>query len=237
MKLPKRIRDLISQKLGVAFDKVKAKLLVISGYSKLTLPGIYMEAAKDSGGSPDLETLQSMVDSTKNYIDSAKLTAINRTIKEAEAYLQTTSKPAPEDIEKILRDSWEDVTSKMKQIAETEATAFRNMGLLEGVLRVSASKNIKDPTVVFLTSKDAFVCDECKKVHLMPDGITPKAWKLSEVGHGYHKRGENFPSMWDLHPHGRCSIILVLPNFGFKGGNLAYISEGYDLYDDQHAIE
>lgn len=35
----------------------------------------------------------------------------------------------------------------------------------------------------------------------MPDGITPRLWKLSEVGSGYHRKGDESPKLGGLHPN------------------------------------
>jgi hypothetical protein len=231
MKLPRRIAKLIEERLGRTFESLKDRLLVISGYSKFNLPGVYMEAVKESGGSPDLETLQSMVDTTKNYLDSVKLQAVNVATKEVEAHMQANSKPKPEEVEKILRQTWGNVTSKVEQIVNSETTAFRNVGLLEGVIRVAAVKGIADPNVAFITSKDSAVCDECIRLHM--DGGNPRVFKLSEVSHGYVKKGTAVPSIYGLHPNCRCSMILVLPNFGFENGKLSYISSGFNAYENQ----
>jgi hypothetical protein len=87
------------------------------------------------------------------------------------------------------------------------------------------------------TSKTGVInhnCDECKRIHLMPDKITPRAWKLSEVSAGYHKKGENFPCMSDLHPHGRCTMVTILPGYGFDAdGKVTYITHGYDILKEQ----
>jgi hypothetical protein len=235
-KLPKRIINIIAQKLSTVFDEISGQLLGPTGkhlvirYNKdLSLPGIYESANRESGGLPDLETLSTMVDSTKNYLDSLKAQAINKTVKVLEA-------SKPEEIEQKLRESWEDVTNKLKTIVETETTAYRNIGLLEGITRVNASMNIKDPVIVFLTSRDGEVCEDCTAMHLMPDHKTPRAWYLSEINHGYFKRGDSAPSIWELHPNGRCTMITILPGFGFKKGSLAFIATDYDIIKDQRNL-
>ena len=232
MKLPRRVIKIIEDKLGQAFSALKGKLFVISAPSKLNLPGIYMEAIKESGGAPDLETFQNKIDVVDKYLDSTRLQAINKATKEIEAHLQTNQNPTPEQVEKVLRDAWKDTLSKVKQVVESEVTSFRNAGLMEGIIRVSANKNIPDPNVAFITGKDKLVCPECIRLHTI-DGIIPKVYKFSQVSHGYVKRGSASPSWHGLHPNCRCSPILILPNFGFKNGRLAYIKEGFDVFQEQ----
>jgi LAGLIDADG-like domain len=200
MKLPRRIIKIIEERLSSTFESLKSKLLVISGHSKLNLPGIYTEAAKESGGFPDLETLQTKIDSVSNSLDSVKYQAINRATKEAEAHLQSNTDPQPEDVEKVLREAWKDTLSKVKLVVETEATSFRNAGLMEGIIRVAASRNISDPDVAFITSKDASVCPECIRIHTI-NGTTPRVYKFSEISHGYVKRGTKIPSWHGMHPN------------------------------------
>jgi hypothetical protein len=67
----------------------------------------------------------------------------------------------------------------------------------------------------------------------MPDLVTPRVWKLSEIGFGYHKKGENNPKIAGLHPHCRCGLAFLAPGFGFKGGQVSWIGEGHDEYKAQ----
>ena len=110
---------------------------------------------------------------------------------------------------------------------------------------LKSKKYVGKKTVVELTIKNSIYytpngiishnCNECKRVHLMPDGITPKVFKLSEVSAQYHKKGENIPSYAGLHPHCRCSLVMLPQNYGFKKGKISYMTDGYDEYKTQRS--
>jgi hypothetical protein len=101
------------------------------------------------------------------------------------------------------------------------------------ITRASASLDDADPTVFFVVVKDAATCKECIRLHLMDDGSTPKLWKFSELKQGYHKRSEDYPSAFGLHPHCRCTLTYLAKGFGFSRGRVSYIREGHDEYSKQ----
>ena len=46
---------------------------------------------------------------------------------------------------------------------------------------------------------------------MLPDGITPRVWKMSEMGSGYHKKGDSSPKIGGLHPRCRCIYDRYAP--------------------------
>ena len=85
-----------------------------------------------------------------------------------------------------------------------------------------------------MTVRDQHRCDECTRLHMMPDGVTPKVWKLSDVGSGYHKKGQSQPKVGGLHPHCRCMLTHLLSGYGFDAsGRVTYIAAGHDEYENQ----
>jgi len=84
--------------------------------------------------------------------------------------------------------------------------------------------------------KDKDLCPECARLHLLEDGVTPRVWLLSDVGHAYHKRGEPNPKMGGLHPHCRCSMVTLMPGYGFVAGRVGYIAKGHDQLEHQKTL-
>jgi hypothetical protein len=155
-----------------------------------------------------------------------------------EAALQDSEKKKTKtDVKKVLDDQIKDVFKATKTelsiIVEVETNAAKNASSMDAISRVAANMGQEDPTVVFITVPDKLRCKECERLHLLEDGITPRAWKQSEVSSTYHKRGDNTPSMMGLHPSCRCSLSVVLPGYGFVGGKLSYISKDHDEYKHQ----
>jgi hypothetical protein len=40
------------------------------------------------------------------------------------------------------------------------------------------------------------------------------------LGHGYHKKGEPNPKVGGLHPHCRCTMVTLMPGYGFDAGGM-----------------
>lgn len=181
------------------------------------------------------EMLINLLDSAYGYIESLK----NRTVSNVteridgifrESKLQNRSINKNE-IQEILQEEMSKARSHLKAIAESEATKLRNLGTMVDISRVSASLGDSDPTVFFVVVKDKTTCKECIRLHLMPDHVTPRLWKFSELKQGYHKRGEENASAFGLHPHCRCTLTYLSSGFGFdKQGKVSYKNEGYDAF-------
>jgi hypothetical protein len=237
LKLPKRIVDIISKRIGATFDAVKGKFLGPRSLDKhlfiafdpvVSLPGMYEAASRVEGGVPDTQALSTLVDTSKNYIDALKLKTVNKVVKDIEEHLAETSEVTPETIEKALKESWKETTSNLKTIVDTEIQATKNMALINGIIQMNASMGIDDPHLFFVIVRDEDVCEECMRVHMLPDRVTPRVFLLSEIGRGYHKKGGEFPSMWGLHPSCRCQCVSILPGWGFgPTGRVKYIKKGH----------
>ncbi|WNM70317.1 hypothetical protein [Myxococcus phage Mx1] len=246
-KLPKTAVKKIETAVDLLFDKAKARLLGphmvdkrldITFRRELSLPGLYEAAHQEEKGIPDKEQLESLLRVAENYLDATRLRAKSQVVNAVQAYVQDVAKvkkrgdPAPNVHEVLggeLADLWGKVSSQVRRIVDTEAQNVRSVGVLDGVVRANASVGIEDPVVFFVVVRDQHLCDECKKLHLMPDKTTPRLWRLSEVGHDYHKRGEPQPKVAGLHPHCRCSMTTLLPGFGFDAsGMVKWVKEGHD---------
>jgi hypothetical protein len=244
-KLPHKVIKMIETKISTLFDTVKGKLLGQRGLDKtllfvynkdLSLPAMYEAASREEGGIPSIDTLDTLVDTSKKYIDALKLNTINKVVKNLESHLNDEKEITPETIEASLQSTWKGVTSQVSRVVDSEVQATKNIGLSEGILRSNAALGIEDPVVAFITANDSEVCDECTRLHLMPDGITPRLWYLSEVSRGYHKKGDPTPSIHELHPNGRCTMITVLPGYGFGAdGRIVYIKNNHSEIKKQRS--
>lgn len=243
-KLPAKVVKLISTAVDTLFDRAKVRFLGpnIGGkklYVKidpmLTLPGVFEEAHIDEGGIPDIEMLKLLLSTTENYLDAEQARAKARLLKLAQEHL--INPPEDGDLYTALygdlADVWGQVANKVEEILDTESSHVRGIGSLDGIVRSNAALGVDDPTVCFIIVRDSLACDECVHLHML-DLVTPRVWRLSEVSHGYHVRGEDRPSIGGLHPHCRCTMTTILRGFGFDStGRVAYIRDGYDVFKDQ----
>ena len=251
--LSEAARLLVEEELDNIFDRLiisflgptaptKSKSIIFSAsYNQtLSLPGIYFSSMEASGmPARSLDTLKSSIRIASNYMEALRGDAKAKVIHTIETELANHQKGmTEEDFRESVRNSLEEtlssVTSSLKRVVAAEVTTAKNIAALEAIFRVAKDQGVEDPTVFFAVVKDKKMCKECKRLHLKADLIIPRVWKLSEIKHNYHKRGESNPSVHGLHPFCRCFLTFLPPGFTFdKEGRLKYDSFGYDEYKNQ----
>lgn len=247
-KLSSSIVKTIEERLDDLFDRVKVKFLgpqsvarklYISYNRPLSMPGLYENAVHSAGGIPDKDGLNVLLRTAANYLDATKLRAKGKIIKAVTAAVRNSeNQEIGEHLEAELKSILDTVTSDVRRIIDTEAQQARGTGSLDGIVRSTASLGIEDPVVFFVVVRDKSLCDECKRLHLLDDNKTPRVYYLSEVGHGYHKKGDNGPCVNGLHPHCRCSLTTLLPGYGFTdAGRVTWKASNYSEIDNQRGSE
>lgn len=215
------------------------KLMVFSTHPNMGLSHLFVQAMQNKvPNAIEQDVLKGLLASADGYIESLKnktksnvTERVDGLVKEAK--LKGTKVDAA-DIEAALKEEMSKARSHLQAIAESEATKLRNLGTLMDITRVSSSLGDEDPTVFFVVVKDSSTCKECIRLHMMPDGVTPRLWKFSELKQSYHKRGDDKPSAFGLHPHCRCTLTYLSRGFSFdQSGKLKYQSEDYDAYSGQ----
>ncbi len=193
----------------------------------LSLPGIYKAAAIEEGAKPNDRMANSLATIAASYLDAQREATKAKVVHAVNSWV---GQDPDADVEDTLVDQlapiWEQVTQNVTKIVDTEGTAARNLGSLEGISKAAASSDVSDPYVFFITVRDDDLCEECESIHLLPDGKTPRVYLLSEVQAGYHKRGQTSPCIGGLHPSCRCTMTGILPGYGFdSGGYLTHVGQ------------
>lgn len=214
------------------------KLLVISSEVNFGLPHLFVQAMKNkTPNEVEKDVLKSLLESSHGYIESLK----NKTKSNVTERIDGLAREAKikgqkldeNDVEKAIDEELGKARSHMQAIVESESTKLRNLGTMMDISRVAADLGDDDPTVFFIMVRDGATCKECVRLHTI-DGGAPRLWKFSELKQGYHKRGEDMPSAFGLHPHCRCTLTYLSKGFGFdKTGRLKYISENHDELSTQ----
>lgn len=218
------------------------KGLILTLNPSFSINSLFKLAAKTEGVKSNDELFGSITKIATNYLDAAKEKAKAKMLHQVQSFLTDAhNNNIDTDVETVLNgkltDLWGEITSDVKRIVATESTTTTNMSLMDAITKINAVRGITDPTVAFLCVHDASLCLECKKLHLLSNFKTPRVWKLSECGSGYHKKGDSNPKLAGLHPNERCYLITVMPGFGFNSsGMIEYISPGYDVFKDQRGI-
>lgn len=217
------------------------KRLIISAEKNFGLSHLFVQAMRNKAPNEiEADALKSLLESSSNYIESLKNKTMSNVVERVDGIAKEANiqkrRLSEEEVQEVLNDELAKAKSHLEAIVESESTKLRNLGTMMEISRVSSSLGDEDPTVFFIVVKDSTTCKECIKLHLMPDQVTPRLWKLSQLKQGYHKRGEDAPSAFGLHPHCRCTLTYMSGGFGFdKFGKLRYVEEGFNAYDDQSA--
>jgi hypothetical protein len=241
----------IHHAVDLLFDRLKGQLLgpdwihprkdkniFMSFKPHLSLPGIYTMSAQEEAAKPNQEVLDSLVHVADAYIESQRHATKAQVINAVTSFLtDATKKGIKTDLRTVLGGQLAGIYTKLEtnltKIVATESNAAKNLGTLEGIVRINLLNGIQDPVVAFIGPNDGNVCEECRKT-LYYKFPGPKAFLLSEVKTGYHVRGEDTASMGGQHPQCRHSLVTLMPGFGFDAsGNLKYFHKGYSVIKDQ----
>lgn len=244
-------KEALNQVVEDIFDKISLqfigdipklrhrKNLVISNQRNFGLANLFVQAMGNrTPNSIEQDMLKSLLDSAHGYVESLKNKTKSNITERIDGLAREAriknQKMNEEEVQSVIDEELGKAKSHLRAIAESESTKLRNLGTMMDISRVAADLGDSDPTVFFVVIKDDTTCKECIKLHLMPDRSTPKLWKFSELKQGYHKRGEENPSAFGLHPHCRCTLTYLSRGFGFdKYGKVSYMTEGHDAYRGQ----
>lgn len=249
--LPLIAVKMIEKAVDQLFERAKHRVLgpqsvdkrIFAGHVKhdptFTLPSLFMAAAREEYvGIPNEVVLRTLLGNAGNYIDSYRSSTKAQVVKAVDGWLkQAASEGVETNLDTVLQGElasvWKKTTTDLHRLVDTEASNARNSGVLDGIMKVNAAHGLEDPHVYFVIVRDQHVCEECVRLHMLPDKVTPRVWKMSELGHGYHKRGEDNPKIGGLHPHCRCSIVTLMPGYGFKDGFVSFIKPEHNEYERQ----
>jgi len=229
------------------FDRAKTRLLGVASGKRLeisfnplySLSGLFNAAGKQEGVEPREEVLRSIQRIAGAYLDASREKTKARVLQQVQSFMaDAQNQGVKTDVRTVLggqlADLWAEAKSDVKRIVETETTTARNVSIFDAIGRIGAVTGRKDPTVFFVTVRDHHRCGECTKLHILDDGVTPRVWKLSDLGSGYHKKGDPQPKVGGLHPHCRCVLTHLLPGYGFDAaGRVTFIADGHDEYENQ----
>ena len=216
-------RQQVEQHVDRLFDRLLGRFIGIGpkviGFEithdpTLSLPGIFASSAVEGGTStPDKGIFNSLLRITANYINGIREKAKARILYELENAVARTGAENMSDVMKELEgklaDEWIKITADVKRVIETETAHASNQGLLDGITKVGNSMGINDPVVFKIVVKDDLLCEVCKKVWLMDDGVTPRLYKMSDLQHSYMDDHHHpFPTVGGSHPHCRCTLTV-----------------------------
>jgi very-short-patch-repair endonuclease len=187
--------------------KLHHKKITLLGFAEgLTLASLFVAAMNNKWlNHVEQDVLKGILDNTYNYINVLKNKTSTNVTNRVEALAREarlTGEKIPEaKINQIVQEELGKARSGLERIAASEATKTRNLGAVMEISRTAAISGNKDPIVGFHVINDSSTCESCVKVNLMPDGVTSRLFKMSELSAGYFKRGDKVPSILGQHPH------------------------------------
>lgn len=217
------------------------KRLIISSKPNFGLSHLFVQAMKNK--TPNIieqDVLKSILESAHGYVESLKNKTKSNIVERIDGLAREASlknqKLDEEKVQEVLDEEMKRAKVSLQALVESESTKFRNFGTTMDISRVASAIDDPDPNVFFVVVRDDKLCSECRRLHLLSDGITPRIWKLSELKSGYGKRGDETPSMFNRHPNCRCTMTYLSKGFYFdKSGRIKYQSENFDGYKFQRS--
>lgn len=252
VRLTPTAQKLIDKAVDLLFDRAKARLLGPGAHKmyakkqlafkfnvKDSLTGLYRQASEQEGVDPKDAIMKGLLRVAGSYLDATREKTKAKVQHSVQSFLtDAMAQGVKTDVRTVLggklAELWGDVKKDVRRIVETETTVVRNTSIYDAIGRMSAMAGEDDPTVYFVTVRDSSRCDECTRLHMLDDATTPRVWKQSELGAGYHKKGDPNPKIAGLHPHCRCVLTILMKGYGFDpNGLVTFISPDHDEYKKQ----
>ncbi len=182
------------------------------------------------------EALKHIIRTTQTYIESLKNKTISETLNIVNGSINKDGVSNQELFAKI-KENLDKTAIHLKNIVETQTTTTRNVAKALTITKVGESNGVSDPIVFFVLNRSGSkVFKHCLNNHLLPDQITPRVFKLSEVGHEFLTHADREAGKISLsgqHVSCKCQISYLPPNFGFKNGSIAWKGLGYNEIEEQ----
>lgn len=234
--------DTLAYNLLGNIPKLREKSPFFSSSPTMSLAHIFIQAIGNKEPNVfEKDVLKGILNSSWKFIESLKNKTSSRVTESVDAAVKEAKlkneRISSAQVAEIISAQMDKARSEMKVIAEAETTKTRNLGHTMEITGKAKNEGIEDPNVFFIIVRDGKACSECVRLHMMPDGNTPRVWKMSELSMGWHKRGEDRPSACGEHPFCRCSLTQLPPGWGFKNGFVSFISLDWDEYKAQRGSD
>lgn len=248
MKLTRKQQKAVQFEVDDLYNKLQARLLgrffkgpkiyfeIVENTDPLdTMEGMFRYALNTLYG-PKVDVneniLKLLTDTTKNYLDAAKLKARNQVIHDIFGAKNI------DEVVDLVEENMDKATSYINTLLVTEVRNVSATAEKDGIAQVAADMGVEDPHVCKVGVKDSVTCKVCK--HLWWQDYNkniPKVYKLSELKDGYNKSqklGKAEATVLPTHPHCRCVLTFIPPGFSFNdSGMLTFKGLKHDEWEHQ----
>jgi hypothetical protein len=236
--------DKAALRLIGSIPKLQQKKHVLIGFEQGSgLANLFLQAMNNRWlNHIEQDVLKGILEGAYAYLDVLKNKTSNNIVQRIEGLAREAridkDRIPQEEINKILEDELGKARSGLETIAASESTKARNLGSVMEISRNASLEGEKDPVVYFSVIRDNSTCKYCVELFLMPDKVTPRLWRLSELSAGYFKRGDTVPSILGLHPFCRCLPSQLPSDWGFDGsGKITFVAIGHDALAEQRKAD
>lgn len=237
-----RFDSISMQFLGMIPKKAKEKMITFSTTSEPNMISLFLQAlGTKNPNKAEEDTLKTMLRVSNGYLDALRDRTAAKIMHEIESQMTNASlrneKASAKKIDKIINKEMGRAGSHLKLIVNSESNKAANTGTALQISKLSQEKGEDDPTVFFIVTIDDVTGPEEFVLHLLPDRVTPRLWKLSELGAEYHKVGDPNPKLPGLHPNCRCKLTYLAKGYGFnEKGKVKFVGLDHDEFKRQREI-
>ena len=225
---------------------------------KLTIKGAFTEAFRTNALSDNIpkDEVEILERNALNYINTLENKALsdyNRIIVNGLLDIKRLASQSDKDFRDILlSDEGQEILKKIKEellrqserinaaaesILNTELHTALNVGSYTGIIEASQKMGIEDPTVFKIGVLDDKRCKHCWRLWTLPDKITPRVYKLSELVSSPGDWRKPDPSIAPTHPNCRDVLTILVKGFSFDAnGRVVYKGKDWDEYAHQRSI-
>ena len=145
-----------------------------------------------------------------------------------------------QNLRSLLNDKVEQWEYRWRTVVTTELSRASNFGAMDAIIHNNHGQDPAQITVFKSGNKPGEgSCETCSKLWYLPDGVTPKTYKLSELmangsNHG-KKKAEWMATIDNTHPNESHTLHELKPGYGFQGGEIAWIDVNHDEFNHQKA--
>ncbi len=185
------------------------------------------------------DTLKTLLRIANGYLDQLREKTKTNIINDVNNYfinqISNNKEINIKEAKNIIDNKMEEAKDHFNLIINAETQKAINTGTAMQIKRIGESLNIPDPTVFFIGAIDERTCDTCKSLFFLPNLVTPRVYRLSELNSGYYKKGDQFPSISSAHPNCKHFLTFLSPGFGFdETGHIKFKGLDWDEFKYQH---
>jgi very-short-patch-repair endonuclease len=212
-----KMLDIIEKLIGTQFDEFLVNFLGIVP-KKNNQSRFRLKPKKDSlthlfitslnnpnPNKTEEQVLKTQLRVAAGYVEALKVRTQTRVIQAANAHIQEQilkkENIKPSMIRKELVKEMESASNHLKMIVNAESNQCRGTATALKIIQVAADNDDNDPNVFFNVVIDERNDPETYRLHLLPDRITPRLWKLSHLSAEYHKKGDPTPKLAGTNPN------------------------------------